>query len=87
MILNVRMIRPVLRGAILVVAFALAGPAAAQTPPPPPTGGGGTPPPPPTLPTTKEQCFNNGWQAFKVFKNQGDCVSYVATKGKNAPAK
>jgi hypothetical protein len=25
--------------------------------------------------------------ALGVFKNQGDCVSFVATKGKNPPAK
>ena len=42
-------------------------------------------------PTTKEQCMNNGWKtlvdiAGKHFKNQGDCVSFVATKGKNAAA-
>ena len=55
------------------------GTAAAQVKPPPP-------PPPVSMPTTKEQCFNGGWQAFKVFKNQGDCVSYVATKEKNQPA-
>ena len=32
-----------------------------------------------------EQCKNGGWQTFGVFKNQGDCVSYVATGGKNPP--
>src|SRR3954471_1188773 len=34
-------------------------------------------------PTTKDQCKNGGWQAFTSpkFKNQGDCVSFVATKG------
>jgi hypothetical protein len=35
------------------------------------------------LPTTKDDCKNDGWERFGVFKNQGDCVSYVATKGKN----
>jgi hypothetical protein len=36
-------------------------------------------------PTSKDQCKNGGWQTFNnpAFKNQGDCVSYVATKGKN----
>jgi hypothetical protein len=29
------------------------------------------------------QCKNGGWQAYGVFKSQGDCVSYVATKGKD----
>jgi len=27
-----------------------------------------------------------GWQSFGVFKNQGDCVSYMATNGQNPPA-
>ena len=38
-----------------------------------------------SLPTSKDQCRNGGWQTFGVFKNQGDCVSYVATGGKNPP--
>lgn len=38
------------------------------------------------LPTTREQCKNGGWQSFPGFKNQGDCVSFVATGGKNPPA-
>jgi hypothetical protein len=37
-----------------------------------------------SLPTSKDQCKNGGWQQYGVFKNQGDCVSYVATGGKNA---
>jgi hypothetical protein len=37
------------------------------------------------LPTSKDQCKNGGWQSFGVFKNQGDCVSFVATGGKNPP--
>lgn len=28
-------------------------------------------------------CKNGGWQSYS-FKNQGDCVSYIATGGKNA---
>jgi hypothetical protein len=38
-----------------------------------------------TRPTTKDQCKNGGWATFDdpAFKNQGDCVSYVATHGKN----
>ena len=36
-------------------------------------------------PTTKNDCKGNGWRSFDVFKNQGDCVSHVATKGKNQP--
>ncbi len=39
----------------------------------------------PSMPTTTEQCKDSGWQTFAVFANQGDCVSFVATKGKNAP--
>ena len=38
------------------------------------------------LPNSKDQCKNGGWQTFEVFKNQGDCVSFVATGGKNPPA-
>lgn len=37
-----------------------------------------------SLPTSKDQCKNGGWRQCGVFKNQGDCVSFVATKGKNA---
>jgi hypothetical protein len=36
-------------------------------------------------PTSKDQCKNGGWASFSGFKNQGDCVSYVATGGKNPP--
>jgi hypothetical protein len=39
------------------------------------------------LPTAKDQCMNNGWKGFQTkFKNQGDCVSFVATGGKNQPS-
>jgi hypothetical protein len=38
------------------------------------------------LPTSKDQCKRGGWRTFGVFKNQGDCASFVATKGKNPPA-
>jgi hypothetical protein len=40
-----------------------------------------------TGPTTKEQCKNGGWKAFGIFKNQGDCLSFVATGGKNPPGR
>jgi hypothetical protein len=35
-------------------------------------------------PTSKDQCKNGGWQTFNNphFKNQGDCVSSVASKNK-----
>jgi hypothetical protein len=39
--------------------------------------------PEPTLPTSKDQCKHGGWKAYGVFKNQGDCVSFVATGGKS----
>jgi hypothetical protein len=39
--------------------------------------------------TNAEQCKNNGWMLGladgRKFKNQGDCVSYFATKTKNPP--
>jgi hypothetical protein len=38
-----------------------------------------------TGPTSADQCKKGGWQVFGIFKNQGDCVSYVATGGKNPP--
>lgn len=38
------------------------------------------------LPKTKDQCKKGNWESYGVFKNQGDCVSYIATKGKNLPA-
>jgi hypothetical protein len=34
-------------------------------------------------PTTREECQNGGWRNFGNFKTQGDCVSFVAAKGKN----
>ena len=44
-----------------------------------------------TVPSEKDQCKNGGWQNLvdsegNSFKNQGDCVSFVATKGKNLGA-
>jgi hypothetical protein len=43
------------------------------------------------VPTTTAECKQGGWQhlvdtSFRAFKNQGDCVSFVATKGKNQAA-
>jgi len=40
---------------------------------------------------TKDDCKNGGWQTMidtsgNAFKNQGDCVSFFATKGKNLGA-
>ena len=39
-----------------------------------------------SLPTSIDECKNGGWKTFGVLKNQGDCVSFVATKGKNPPS-
>jgi hypothetical protein len=39
-----------------------------------------------TAPTSKAQCTHGGWKNFPQFKNQGDCLSFVATGGKNPPA-
>jgi hypothetical protein len=36
----------------------------------------------PALPTSKDQCKDGGWRNFPRFKNQGDCMSFVATGGK-----
>jgi hypothetical protein len=35
------------------------------------------------LATSKDQCKNGGWRSFPGFKNQGDCVSFVATNGRS----
>ena len=40
----------------------------------------------PRPPTSASQCKNGGWRSFGIFRNQGDCVSFVATGGRNAPA-
>jgi hypothetical protein len=41
----------------------------------------------PPLPTSKDQCKKGGWENFgTTFKNQGDCVSFVASGGKNPPS-
>ena len=41
------------------------------------------------LPTAKEQCRDGGWQLYfdgtSRFKNEGDCVSFVATGARNTP--
>lgn len=39
------------------------------------------------MPTKKEECMNYGFKNYgATFRNQGDCVSYIATRGKNQPA-
>jgi hypothetical protein len=40
----------------------------------------------PALPTSRDQCKNGGWRSFPGFKNQGDCLSFVATGGRNQPS-
>jgi hypothetical protein len=36
------------------------------------------------LPTSKDQCRDGGWKNFcTTFKNQGQCVRFVATGGKH----
>jgi len=37
------------------------------------------------LPASKAQCKNGGWRNFPDFKNQGQCVSFVATGGEKRP--
>lgn len=39
------------------------------------------------LPSDANQCKKGGWETFGVFTNQGDCVSFIATGGKNEPGK
>ena len=34
-------------------------------------------------PATAERCKNGDWRAFGVFRNQGDCVAFLTTRGKN----
>lgn len=38
-----------------------------------------------TYPVTKDDCKQGGWATFtgKLFKNQGDCVSWVASQGRS----
>ena len=42
------------------------------------------------VPVTADDCKKGGWKIFHIdgatFKNQGDCVSFIATGGKNGPA-
>jgi hypothetical protein len=37
-----------------------------------------------SLPTSTAQCRNGGWRTFGVFKNQGDCVSFVRHRARQA---
>jgi hypothetical protein len=82
------------------VITSFAAPAAAAGTPPPGHGTttttSTTAPVPPVSPTTTlpgggphtaDDCKKGGWQRYGVFRNQGDCVSWVATHGKNEPGK
>lgn len=42
--------------------------------------------PAPPMPSTRDECRNEGWRSFGVFKNQGDCISYAVTHGGNPPS-
>lgn len=44
------------------------------------------PPQQSAMPDSIDDCKKDGWRRYGVFKNQGDCVSYVATHGGNPPA-
>jgi hypothetical protein len=38
-------------------------------------------------PTTADACRAGRWETYGIFTNQGDCVAFVATGGKNEPGK
>lgn len=42
--------------------------------------------PGPAMPSAKDDCKQGRWSEYGVFKNQGDCVSFVASQGRNKPA-
>jgi hypothetical protein len=37
-------------------------------------------------PQSADDCKKGGWESYGAFKNQGDCVAYAATNGRNAPS-
>lgn len=39
----------------------------------------------PPRPTSKDQCKKGGWRRYPGFKNQGQCVSFVATGAPKEP--
>jgi hypothetical protein len=78
------------------VITSFAAPAGAAGTPPPgasTTTSTTAPPPSPTTtlpgggPHTADDCKNGGWERYGIFRNQGDCVSWLATHGKNEPGK
>jgi hypothetical protein len=42
---------------------------------------------PVSAPTSKQQCMDGGFRRFGVFTTEGDCMAFVATRGKNEPGK
>jgi hypothetical protein len=65
----------------------LTGTLSAKTPPVVSTGqfpGPIAATPSPRVPTRKDQCTTGGWHNYPQFKNQGDCVSFVATARERA---
>lgn len=70
---NFKLAKYVFAFSVSMLAFAQAGLAAFEPPPSP-------------EPTSVEQCKKEGWRSYgDMFKNQGDCVSFVVTEGRNAP--
>jgi hypothetical protein len=61
--------------------------AAAGTPPPGPGTTTTTTTLPDDVPRTADDCKKGGWERYGIFRNQGDCVSWVVTHGKNEPGK
>jgi hypothetical protein len=59
-------------------------PEVTPTPTPTPSVMPSPTPVPSTTPTSKDACKDGGWESFNnpAFKNQGDCVSFVASEGK-----
>ena len=43
----------------------------------------------PTAPDGRVACLDGGFESYPAlgFLNQGDCVSWIATRGKNEPGK
>ncbi|MFP5317450.1 MAG: hypothetical protein ACLGI2_04055 [Acidimicrobiia bacterium] len=77
-------VRRLVAGAAFTVPLvrSMGGAAAEETTSPPPTS------PPPTSPQDMEACLFGGWRALsddqgRPFKNQGDCVSFVASRQRN----
>jgi hypothetical protein len=80
--MNIRQLKPIMKKVIsgfglAVITFSYALTASATFVVEPPSD---------VLPTTLEECKQDGWEAYLIFKNQGDCVSFLSTDGKNEPA-